>query len=71
MAVKVAINGFGRIGRNVLRERWVLAVAGTHGKTSTSSLLAWILEYAQMAPGFLVGGHAADKKSRLHTGVFE
>jgi len=41
---------------HVLKDRWVLAVAGTHGKTSTSSMLAWILEYAQMAPGFLIGG---------------
>ncbi len=40
----------------VLRERWVLAVAGTHGKTTTSSLLAWILEDARLAPGFLIGG---------------
>jgi UDP-N-acetylmuramate: L-alanyl-gamma-D-glutamyl-meso-diaminopimelate ligase len=40
----------------VLRERWVLAVAGTHGKTSTSSMLAWILEDAGLAPGFLIGG---------------
>lgn len=40
----------------VLRDRWVLAVAGTHGKTSTSSLLAWILEYARLNPGFLIGG---------------
>ncbi|WON74852.1 UDP-N-acetylmuramate:L-alanyl-gamma-D-glutamyl-meso-diaminopimelate ligase [Nitrosospira sp. Is2] len=41
---------------NVLRERWVLAVAGTHGKTTTTSMLAWILEYAGMSPGFLIGG---------------
>jgi len=41
---------------NVLKDRWVLAVAGTHGKTTTSSMLAWILEYAQLAPGFLIGG---------------
>lgn len=41
---------------HVLKDRWVLAVAGTHGKTSTSSMLAWILEYADMAPGFLIGG---------------
>ena len=41
---------------NVLKERWVLAVSGTHGKTTTSSLLAWILEDAGMAPGFLIGG---------------
>jgi UDP-N-acetylmuramate: L-alanyl-gamma-D-glutamyl-meso-diaminopimelate ligase len=40
----------------VLRDRWVLAVAGTHGKTSTSSMLAWILEHAGLAPGFLIGG---------------
>jgi len=41
---------------HVLKDRWVLAVAGTHGKTSTSSMLAWILEYAHMEPGFLIGG---------------
>lgn len=41
---------------NILKNRWVLAVAGTHGKTTTSSLLAWILEYAGLQPGFLIGG---------------
>ena len=41
---------------NVLKDRWVLAVSGTHGKTTTSSMLAWILEYAQLSPGFLIGG---------------
>ncbi|MBK7355063.1 UDP-N-acetylmuramate:L-alanyl-gamma-D-glutamyl-meso-diaminopimelate ligase [Propionivibrio sp.] len=41
---------------NVLQGRWVLAVAGTHGKTTTSSMLAWILEYAGLSPGFLIGG---------------
>jgi UDP-N-acetylmuramate: L-alanyl-gamma-D-glutamyl-meso-diaminopimelate ligase len=41
---------------NVLKNRWVLAVSGTHGKTTTSSMLAWILEYAHMSPGFLIGG---------------
>lgn len=41
---------------NVLAQRWVLAVSGTHGKTTTSSMLAWILEYAQLSPGFLIGG---------------
>ncbi len=40
----------------VLQDKWVLAVAGTHGKTTTSSMLAWILEYAGMSPGFLIGG---------------
>jgi UDP-N-acetylmuramate: L-alanyl-gamma-D-glutamyl-meso-diaminopimelate ligase len=39
-----------------LQGRWVLAVAGTHGKTTTSSMLAWILEYAGLKPGFLIGG---------------
>ena len=42
--------------QHVLRERWVLAVAGTHGKTTTASILAWILEHAGLAPGFLIGG---------------
>lgn len=42
--------------RHVLRERWVLAVAGTHGKTTTAGILAWILECAGLKPGFLIGG---------------
>ena len=41
---------------NVLQGRHVLAVAGTHGKTTTTSMLAWILERAGLSPGFLVGG---------------
>ena len=40
----------------LLCDKWVLAVAGTHGKTTTSSMLAWILEYAGLNPGFLIGG---------------
>ncbi len=44
------------LAENVLQGRWVLAVSGTHGKTTTSSLLAWLLEVADMAPGFLIGG---------------
>lgn len=40
----------------VIKNKWVLAVAGTHGKTTTASMLAWILEYAGMKPGFLIGG---------------
>lgn len=40
----------------LLRDRWVLAVAGTHGKTTTASMLAWILEHAGLNPGFLIGG---------------
>jgi len=44
------------IGEHILRHKWVLAVAGTHGKTTTSSMLAWILEDAGYSPGFLIGG---------------
>jgi UDP-N-acetylmuramate: L-alanyl-gamma-D-glutamyl-meso-diaminopimelate ligase len=44
------------IAENVLHGRWVLAVAGTHGKTTTSGMLAWILEHAGLKPGFLIGG---------------
>ncbi len=44
------------IGRYVLQGRWVIAVAGTHGKTTTTSMIAWILEYSGMNPGFLIGG---------------
>ncbi|MEO6119030.1 MAG: UDP-N-acetylmuramate:L-alanyl-gamma-D-glutamyl-meso-diaminopimelate ligase [Methylotenera sp.] len=50
------ISGPQWLAENVLQGRWVLAVAGTHGKTTTSSMLAWILEYAGLAPGFLIGG---------------
>ncbi|MEJ2480962.1 MAG: UDP-N-acetylmuramate:L-alanyl-gamma-D-glutamyl-meso-diaminopimelate ligase [Acidihalobacter sp.] len=48
------------LAENVLRGRWVLAVAGTHGKTTTSSLLAHILQHAGLEPGFLIGGVPAD-----------
>ena len=44
------------LAENVLHGRWVLGVAGTHGKTTTASMLAWVLEYAGLAPGFLIGG---------------
>lgn len=44
------------LAQHVLAGRWVLAVAGTHGKTSTAAMLAWILEEAGLAPGFLIGG---------------
>jgi UDP-N-acetylmuramate: L-alanyl-gamma-D-glutamyl-meso-diaminopimelate ligase len=44
------------LAEQVLQGRHVLAVAGTHGKTTTSSMLAWILEAAGLAPGFLIGG---------------
>ena len=48
------------LAENVLKDKWVLAVSGTHGKTSTASMLAWILEYADLNPGFLIGGIAKD-----------
>jgi UDP-N-acetylmuramate: L-alanyl-gamma-D-glutamyl-meso-diaminopimelate ligase len=41
---------------HILSDRWVMAVAGTHGKTTTTSMLTWILEHAGMAPGYLIGG---------------
>jgi len=50
------ISGPEWMGNHILRDKWVLAVAGTHGKTTTSAMLAWILEYAGYAPGFLIGG---------------
>ena len=58
------------LAENVLHDRHVLAVAGTHGKTTTTSLLAWILEHAGVKPGFLVGGVAGNFgiSARLKTG---
>ena len=50
------ISGPQWLRENVLHGRWVLAVAGTHGKTTTSAMLAWILEHAGLEPGFLIGG---------------
>ncbi len=50
------ISGPQWLAENVLHDKWVLAVAGTHGKTTTTSMLAWILEDAGLNPGFLVGG---------------
>ena len=44
------------LAEQLLQDRWVLAVAGTHGKTTTASMLVWILEAAGLKPGFLVGG---------------
>ena len=44
------------LAEQLLQDRWVLAVAGTHGKTTTSSMLAWLLEDAGLNPGFLIGG---------------
>ncbi len=60
------------LAENVLKDKWVLAVAGTHGKTTTSSILAWILEYAGLQPGFLIGGVPANfgVSARLGEGSF-
>ncbi len=53
-------SGPGMLAETVLPGKWVLAASGTHGKTTTSSMLAWILEYAGMSPGFLIGGIPAN-----------
>ncbi|MEN8205321.1 MAG: UDP-N-acetylmuramate:L-alanyl-gamma-D-glutamyl-meso-diaminopimelate ligase [Pseudomonadota bacterium] len=60
------------LAEQVLQDRWVLAVAGTHGKTSTASILAWILEYAGLSPGFLIGGVPGNfgLSARLGSGPF-
>lgn len=50
------ISGAQWIAEHVLQGRWVVAVAGTHGKTTTASMIAWILEHAGHRPGFLIGG---------------
>jgi UDP-N-acetylmuramate: L-alanyl-gamma-D-glutamyl-meso-diaminopimelate ligase len=44
------------LAEHVLQNKWVLGVAGTHGKTTTTSMLSWILEYQGFQPGFLIGG---------------
>ena len=53
---------------SILRGRWVLAVAGTHGKTTTSSMLAWILEDAGLDPGYLIGGVSQNFKQTAKLG---
>ncbi|MCK9605479.1 MAG: UDP-N-acetylmuramate:L-alanyl-gamma-D-glutamyl-meso-diaminopimelate ligase [Methylomonas sp.] len=50
------ISGPQWLAEHVLQKRWVLAVAGTHGKTTTTSMLSWILEFNGFKPGFLIGG---------------
>ena len=50
------ISGPEWLAKNILQDRWVLAVAGTHGKTTTTSILTWLLQSAGLEPGFLVGG---------------
>src|ERR1700726_1501087 len=60
------------LAEHVLREKHVIAVAGTHGKTTTTSMLTWILEHAGLEPGFLVGGVPSnfDSSARLGAGKF-
>ncbi len=52
----------------VLNNRWVLAVAGTHGKTTTTSMLTWVLEQAGMQPGYLIGGVPMDFSASARLG---
>jgi len=59
------------LAEQVLASKWVLAVAGTHGKTTASSMLAWILESAGRSPGFLIGGVAPDLKVSARSGAGE
>ena len=58
------------LGEAVLRERWTIAVAGTHGKTTTASMIAHILAHAGLDPGFLIGGVPVNfpASARLGTG---
>ncbi len=66
------ISGAEWLGRYLLQDKWVIAVSGTHGKTTTTSMVAWILEYAGMSPGFLVGGVPANfgRSARLGESPF-
>ncbi|MEX0383700.1 UDP-N-acetylmuramate:L-alanyl-gamma-D-glutamyl-meso-diaminopimelate ligase [Spiribacter pallidus] len=60
------------LARHILHDSWVIAVAGTHGKTTTAAMLAWMLESAGLAPGFLIGGRPAnfDVPARLGQAPF-
>ena len=60
------------LAEHILPGRWTLAVAGTHGKTTPSSMLAWILEANGLAPGFLIGGVPGNfaRSSQLGAGPF-
>jgi len=60
------------LGEAILRDRWVLAVSGTHGKTTGASLLTWILEQAGLVPGYLIGGvpQNFDRPARLGEAPF-
>lgn len=60
------------LAQHILRDRHVIAIAGTHGKTTTASMTAWLLEHAGLQPGFLIGGVPANfsATARLGTGEF-
>ncbi|MBV1913894.1 MAG: UDP-N-acetylmuramate:L-alanyl-gamma-D-glutamyl-meso-diaminopimelate ligase [Pseudomonadales bacterium] len=60
------------LSENILQGRWVAALSGTHGKTTTTAMLTWILEYAGKQPGFLIGGVPGnfDESARLGSGEF-
>ena len=60
------------LGETVLRERWTIAAAGTHGKTTTASMIAHILDHAGLDPGFLIGGVPVNfpASARLGSGPF-
>ncbi len=62
------ISGPQWLAENILSGRHVLAVAGTHGKTTVTSLLSWILDYAGLNPGFLIGGIAKNFKTSARLG---
>ncbi|HAT26585.1 MAG TPA: UDP-N-acetylmuramate:L-alanyl-gamma-D-glutamyl-meso-diaminopimelate ligase [Gammaproteobacteria bacterium] len=57
------------LAQYVLHDKWVLGVAGTHGKTTTSAMLAWILESAGLHPGYLIGGVSKDLPSSASLGA--
>ena len=48
---------------NILHEKWVIAVAGTHGKTTTTAMLTWIFEHVGLNPSYLIGGIPTNLKS--------
>jgi UDP-N-acetylmuramate: L-alanyl-gamma-D-glutamyl-meso-diaminopimelate ligase len=60
------------LAEHILRDQWVIAVAGTHGKTTTTAMVAWLLESAGLEPGFLIGGVPANfpVSARLGGGRF-
>ncbi|MDB6097085.1 MAG: mpl [Francisellaceae bacterium] len=65
------ISGPEWLRKNVVSNRTVIAISGTHGKTTTASMVAWILEYAGLNPGFLIGGVAENLKLSARLGQGE